>query len=149
MKEKIIEWFPLLGEDKDFIITSPKTRAYNCISWATEHDDMWYWPPLGSKPDDDEYWPAELADDTRIETFISAMELEGFRRCPSDDTDTNCTRIALYSKDGDCTHASRQLPNGRWTSKLGFWHDIQHSNPEALEGEIYGSIYCYMKKSLQ
>ena len=54
--------------------------------------------------------------------------------------------IALYAKDGLCTHAARRLPNGLWTSKLGYYHDIQHSTPQSLEGYIYGKVYCYMNK---
>ncbi|MBQ0075482.1 MAG: hypothetical protein KBT34_14980, partial [Prevotella sp.] len=30
--------------------------------------------------------------------------------------------------------------------KLGYWHDIQHSSPQSLEGDMYGKVYCYMKK---
>ncbi|MCI0637958.1 MAG: hypothetical protein L0Y72_23715 [Gemmataceae bacterium] len=37
------------------------------------------------------------------------------------------------------THAARQLPTGRWSSKLGPSEDIEH-DLHALEGEIYGTI---------
>ena len=45
------------------------------------------------------------------------------------------------------THATRQLPNGKWTSKLGDWEDISHEL-EGIEGEKYGNIYQILKRSL-
>ena len=50
-----------------------------------------------------------------------------------------------FAKDGICTHASLQLADGKWTSKLGFLNDISHSL-HALEGELYGSVVCIMKR---
>jgi hypothetical protein len=38
--------------------------------------------------------------------------------------------IALYSADGELTHAARRLDNGRWTSKLGPDIDIEHDTLE-------------------
>lgn len=146
MINKFKSWFPNLKYDKDFKITSPNTRDYNCISWALGRLNVWYWPPLGKEQEEDEYWPEDVSDDTKIETFIKAMKTEGFALCSSEELESSVTKIALYSKDGYCTHAARQLPNGLWTSKLGFWHDIQHSSPLSLEGDMYGSVYCFMKK---
>lgn len=146
MKRQFISWFPYLKDDGVFKITSPNTDNYNCISWASGRLNVWYWPPLGKKQEEDEYWPSGIADDTRIETFIEAMKTEGFELCSSGEQEPLFTKIALYEKEGQCTHAARQLLNGLWTSKLGFWHDIQHSSPQSLEGDMYGKVYCYMKK---
>lgn len=128
MKNQILEWFPGLKTDKNFQITSPNTDKYNCISWAIGKDNIWFWPPLGQPLDDDQYWPEGLADNIRIETFIQAMETEGFEVCPEDE-ELIAKEIALYSKNGECTHGSRQLQDGTWTSKLGMYNDIQHSTP--------------------
>jgi hypothetical protein len=43
---------------------------------------------------------------------------------------------------------ARQLSNGKWTSKLGQDEDIEHENLEGLVGEIYGSVVCIMKKTI-
>lgn len=145
MEKVFKQWFPNLRNDSDFKITSPSTRDYNCISWAAQKG-IWFWPPLGKELEDDEYWPEGIDDDTRIETFVKAMMTEGFTLCINDNLEKGCIKIALYSKRGQCTHASRQLSNGLWTSKLGYWHDIQHSTPHSLEGDMYGTVYCYMKK---
>lgn len=146
MMEKVFkQWFPNLQNDNAFKITSPNTEEYNCISWATQKH-VWYWPPLGKELEEDEYWPNSIDDDTQIETFIKAMMTENFTMCSNGDIEEGYTKIALYAKKGCCTHAARQLPNGLWTSKLGYWHDIQHSSPQSLEGDMYGKVYCYMKK---
>lgn len=145
MEKTYKQWFPNLRKDNEFKITSPCTDDYNCISWAAQKS-VWYWPPLGKDPDEGEYWPNGIDDDARIETFIKAMMTEGFTLCPDDSATPNAISIALYAKDGLCTHAARRLPNGLWTSKLGYYHDIQHSTPHSLEGDIYGAVYCYMNK---
>jgi hypothetical protein len=42
-------------------------------------------------------------------------------------------------------HAARQLPNGRWTSKLGVSEDIEHALHD-LTGLIYGSVALVFKR---
>jgi hypothetical protein len=41
--------------------------------------------------------------------------------------------------DGEPTHAARQLPNGKWTSKLGRWQDIEYEL-DGLVGKMYGTV---------
>ncbi len=59
-------------------------------------------------------------------------------------------KIALYAKIVDqmegVTHAARQLPCGKWTSKLGDWEDIVHPKLDALEGPEYGKVICYLSR---
>jgi hypothetical protein len=55
-------------------------------------------------------------------------------------------KVALYADANGCpTHVARQLPNGRWTSKLGELEDIEHDLP-ALEGDLYGSVTLVLKR---
>jgi hypothetical protein len=42
-------------------------------------------------------------------------------------------------------HAARQLPSGRWTSKIGVLEDIEHSLRD-LEGDEYGTATVLMKR---
>ena len=44
-------------------------------------------------------------------------------------------------------HAARQLPSGRWTSKLGFLEDIEHALHD-LEGTEYGAVVLVMKRPI-
>ncbi|MEK0192863.1 DUF7689 domain-containing protein [Microcoleus anatoxicus] len=73
----------------------------------------------------------------------------GYKITSPDTTDYNCiAKIAIYVLDGKPQHASRQLPNGKWTSKLGQYEDIEHNYLEGLEGSIYGEVSCVMKRRL-
>lgn len=145
-EQAIISYFPELVNDSGYIITSPCTRRYNCIAWAIGRNDIWYWPPLGQEPEDDEYWPADIPDDDSIDAFVIAMKKEGYSICEDSCKESDYIKIALYSKDERCTHAARQLLNGMWTSKLGPLHDIQHSTPYSLEGNFYGKVKYILKK---
>ncbi len=42
------------------------------------------------------------------------------------------------------THASRQLLNGKWTSKMGPLEDIEHSPESAVGGPSYGKVIRYL-----
>lgn len=144
-KTKLITgWFPKLKEDKNFKITSPYNIDYNCISWALGTSDMWTWPNPPEERDDAMTWQNALGYSEDINTFIAYFEAQGYSQCSINDQKEGT--IALYTIGNNCKHAARRLANGLWTSKLGPWHDIQHSTPQSLEGDIYGKVYCYMNK---
>ncbi len=50
--------------------------------------------------------------------------------------------------DGELTRAARQLPNGKWTSKLGRWQDIEHEL-DGLVGEMYGTVKQILKRAIE
>ena len=147
-RELILGYFPGLLTDKVFRVTSPKTRDYNCIAWASGVSNRWEWPPLdNTSPEDDEFWPDGVANSERIEAFIHNFESKGFKSCENEDSEQGFQKIALFVKNGLCTHASLQLSEGRWSSKLGFLNDITHSL-HALEGEMYGHVAIIMKRTI-
>ena len=58
-------------------------------------------------------------------------------------------KIAIYLNSSNSpTHVARQLLDGRWTSKLGSYEDIEHSRLAGLEGldPAYGAVGCFMAK---
>jgi len=58
-------------------------------------------------------------------------------------------KIAIFADEqGEPLHAARQLPSGRWTSKLGADVDIEH-DLAALEGDLYGKVACFLKRRLR
>lgn len=142
--------FPKLKDDVDFKVTSPQTPDYNCIAWAYHHNDRWMWP--GGQEfkicDGFLYWPDGVEDSTDVSAFIKAFEKTGYSLCEDCCFEKDYRKIALYVKKGttECTHAARQLSNGKWTSKLGRLNDIQHGTPYTIEGDIYGEVYCIMKR---
>ena len=142
--------FPGLATDKDFKITSPETPDYNCIAWAYHYDDRWMWPGGVSEKtlDGFHFWPDDVSDSTDVQSFIDAFRLKGYSVCDDLDFNPQYRKIALYVKKGTtiCTHAARELSNGLWSSKLGSGHDIQHGTPYSIEGQVYGVVYCLMRK---
>jgi len=71
----------------------------------------------------------------------------GYQSCDEGELEEHYLKIALYvNTDSKPTHAARQLPSGKWTSKLGKGEDIEHANPAGVEGEIYGTVVQYMKR---
>lgn len=140
----ITEWFPRLKEDENFKITSPYNPCYNCISWSLKESNIWTWPNTPEERDRFMTWDNNLRYDEEIETFIEYFKAQGYKICKANDLTDGA--VALYSIGNSCKHAARMLHNGLWTSKLGPWHDIQHSTPQSLEGDMYGKVYCYMKK---
>lgn len=142
--ELIFEWFPNLKHDKKFKITSPYNENYNCISWALGDSSIWTWPNHPDERDEFMMWENKLGYSEDIKTFIEYYEMRGYMLC--DEKEQAEGTIALYAVGHECKHAARRLANGLWTSKLGPWNDIQHSSPQSLEGDMYGKVYCYMKK---
>jgi hypothetical protein len=55
-------------------------------------------------------------------------------------------KVALYGSGAFYTHASRQLADGRWTSKVGRSEDIEHDSPGDVAGGVYGEVVRFMKR---
>ncbi len=55
----------------------------------------------------------------------------------------------LYVLNGEPTHAARQLPDGRWSSKLGKGHDVSHTTVRGVEGPCYGKAVQYMRRPME
>ena len=67
--------------------------------------------------------------------------------CGNGSLEDGYEKVAIYARDGELTHAARQLRDGRWTSKLGKYEDIEHDSLEALYGDgygEYGSVAVFM-----
>lgn len=144
----ITQWFPALLQDPAFRITSPDTRDYNCIAWALGYNNRWIWPIMKAQREDDMLWFNDIEISERTEVFLQFFQSQGYRICENNDNAHGYDIIALYELDGKVTHATRRLNNGLWTSKLGPWHDIQHSTPYSLEGNIYGKVTYILRKKI-
>lgn len=79
--------------------------------------------------------------DYTAEALLAAYQSLGFEGSDSRSVEEGYEKVAIYAtSDGAYTHAARQLTDGRWTSKLGNWQDIEHDTLEALEGTSYGTV---------
>lgn len=140
-RKKIEEELPqLIG--KDYRITSLDTNEYNCIAWAAEKIERWWWPT------DEAYWPPEATRNKSLTGFVEAFSKLGYSPCESAVFEPEFQKIAIFCDDeGQPTHAARQLANGKWTSKLGRLEDIEH-NLTDLEGSFYGHVKAFLKKKI-
>jgi hypothetical protein len=136
--------FPGLQPGK-YVITSAASPKYNCIAWAAGNDRTCWWP----SEDDRDFWPSAVASEESIAAFQAMFASLGYAACATSDAEPAVEKIALFiDVNGVPTHAARQLPNGRWTSKLGELEDIEHDLTD-LEGEAYGKVVVLMKRTTQ
>jgi len=139
---RILGWFSGLKADA-FKITGHITQTYNCIAWAAGDTGNW-WEPENPAT----YWPDEAPNETTVDAYVKAFALLGYEVCGDASLERRYEKVAIYEKNGKPSHAARQCPNGRWTSKLGIWETIEHDF-RALEGnglQEYGQIVRLMRR---
>ena len=72
----------------------------------------------------------------------------GYVVCDDEEHEVGFDEIALFAyPSGEPTHAARQLDATHWTSKVGRLQDIRHPL-HALEGEAYGRVVLWMKRTI-
>jgi hypothetical protein len=122
-------------------ITSPATPDYNCIAWAAGDVERWWQPGV--------YWlPAEWPNDDFGMGALEQLFLQlGYENCNEAALETGFLKVALYGSGFTYTHAARQLPSGKWTSKLGKGEDIEHDTPDDIAGGLYGEVAEIMKQA--
>ena len=122
-------------------ITSSASTDYNCIAWSANDTAHWWQPGV--------YWPVALpSDQFGIGALEQAFLLLGYKQCPDGPLEDGFEKVAFYGSSYMYTHAARQLPNGRWTSKLGYGEDIEHDTPDNVGGGLYGEVVQFMKRPL-
>jgi len=128
-------------------VTSHETPKYNCVAYAAgDEQNKWDPLPMGHGY----YWPPGAKRGLSIDCLISAFEEIGFEQCLDGTIEPGYDKVALYvNRDGEWSHAAKQLIDGRWSSKLGNWEDIMHPTPHAVNGPGYGQVFQYMKRSNQ
>jgi hypothetical protein len=142
-ERRMQDWFsgPQPGA---FKIIGNLTSGYNCFAWAAGNTSR-RWEPFKS---DGFYWPDGVPEAETLEAYVQAYATLGYRRCDSAHVERRYEKIAIYVKDGVPSHAARQLPNGRWTSKIGDWELVEHDYC-ALEGnrrDEYGEIVEILRR---
>jgi hypothetical protein len=70
----------------------------------------------------------------------------GYEDCVDDSLEEDFEKVALYGSSSFYTHAARQLPSGKWTSKLGKTEDIEHDSPNDVAGGVYGEVVQFMRR---
>ena len=102
-----------------------------------------WWPD----PHGQYHWPDGAARSGTLDAYLQAYAAIGYERCDSDQLEERHEKVALFlNAAGSPRHVARQLPSGRWTSKLGKEEDIEH-DLRALEGEKYGKVAVFLKRA--
>ena len=124
--------FPHL-KSEGFRITSPDIEAYNCFAWAAgEANRMWM--PTGAL-----YWPPGVPLNRLVATVTQVYATLGFEPAADARLVPGLEKLALFTKGSTVEHVARQLPSGKWTSKLGYdGHDIEHTL-KGLTSAFYGA----------
>jgi hypothetical protein len=128
--------------DWNWRATSDATCAYNCLSWSVHRQDVYMWPDERNQFS----WPVDMPRGDTVEMMKSFFERIGFRECKSRDHEEGFEKIVVYGNDSCPEHIARQLPSGKWTSKLGESIDIEHNDPKVLEGGPYGAVMLTMRR---
>ena len=125
---------PLLNDGR-WEFTSEATSEYNCAAWAAGVTDRIWWP----EPEAPEYyWPAIRRDGT-VEAMIEGFAVVGYLPCDNGDFEPRIEKLAIYVVGEDSPkHVARQLPDGRWTSKIGDLEDIAHTSIRDVAAGRYG-----------
>jgi hypothetical protein len=121
--------FPRL-RDTGYIITSEYDSDYNCVAFiAGDRDHRWEPEARGGW-----YWPPGLPlEDFSLGNYLRCFETLGFRPCVDGTLEPGVEKIAVFADDGgEFSHVARQLVDGWWSSKLGFYEDISHGAVEHL-----------------
>src|SRR5437660_11343200 len=119
MVERLERIFPGL-RGRDYRVTSPRDDDYNCIAWAVGDTTQWWWP-IEAALRRRFYWPPGIPREETLEAFRQAFATLGYGACNDDRLEPGYEKVALFALMGAPKHAARQLPSGRWTSKLGDW----------------------------
>ncbi|MFT4557125.1 MAG: DUF7689 domain-containing protein [Planctomycetales bacterium] len=132
--------FPRLTAENHQQTSEPDVR-YNCIAWAAWDMEHWWQPGI--------FWPLEISrDEHGIGVLVAAFKSLGFVECSDGTLQSGFEKVALYGSTFMYTHAARQLPDGKWTSKLGKAEDVTHDSPGDLAGGPYGEVVEFMSRPI-
>ncbi len=136
--------FPNLTDDNHRVL-GPPSFLYNCIAWAAGDDGQWWWPSGR------DHWPSDAPLETTVPAFVAVFRGLGYGTCPDGAPEPGFEKVALYATAGAGgalvpTHAARQLPDGRWSSKLGKRELIEHDTPDDVSGPLYGAPVRYLRR---
>lgn len=132
--------FPNLNQ-RNHQVTSPADVGYNCVAWSAANTEHWWQPGI--------FWPVKTSRENHgIAALEEAFKALGYEDCLDDSLEAGFEKVVLYGSGLLYTHAARQLPDGRWTSKLGKAEDIEHDTPDAVAGGLYGEVVQFMKRTL-
>jgi len=94
----------------------------------------------------DGHWPDGIPREPTVDALVQVFQAEGFQLSDNPALEVRFEKVAIYGRGHEYTHAARQLPDGTWTSKIGFLQDIVHATLDVLMSKEYGSVVRILKK---
>jgi hypothetical protein len=141
---KIIEdIFPNLHSD-GYMSYSRVDACYNCIAYAVG-DTRRFWDGWGNDPG--MFWPSTPGNS--LCHLIEALLADGFEKCNDASQEPGYEKIAIYENANGWSHAARLRDDGWWESKIGQAEDILHKTLQGLEGNFYGKVSGFMKRTIK
>jgi len=92
------------------------------------------------------YWPPGFRSNATVSVFKMVLATYGYDQCADGGLEQGMEKLALYAVGEQVKHAARQLTSGRWTSKMGPNHDIEHPDVYSLEGPEYGKVVMFLRR---
>lgn len=124
-------------------ITAPPDPRFNSFAWAAGDNQRWWGPGPGS------FWPSNVQKAETADGLVRAFETLGYRVCADASAESGFEKVAIHTDEtGRASHAARQLPNGKWTSKLGQLELVEYDDVDILI-PLYGRIALFMKRVFQ
>lgn len=142
-----IEWdFPALRGGVGYRDASEETIVYNCLSWALGIN----WTRLDPEPKcAGYYWFPGIPRKWDEPTIRTIFEKHSYTVADNYDLEPEFEKVVFYCDDkGVPQHFARQLPDGKWASKMGDLNDIEHDTLESLISELYGKPGLVLKRKL-
>jgi hypothetical protein len=81
-----------------------------------------------------------------LTTLTRIFESLGYQPCDSGLLEDEYEKVVMYGANDVVSHAAKQLPNGKWSSKLGESFDISHDSAIAVAGRMYGQVLRYLRR---
>ena len=135
--------FPNLTPE-NHAVASPRTDEYNCIAFAAGNQKSLVVARSGRSV----VLAAEAAREESVAAFRRAFSSLGYEPVRRLEPEPGYEKVAIYAIGGTPTHAARQLPNGRWASKLGELEDIEHATLDVLVGTVYGDVAIIVRRGV-
>ena len=145
-EDSIRKNWPKLTEE-NARITSIDDRDYNCLAFVVGDSENFWWP----KKEEGIYWPNEFPFLNTLPNVLNMLKAKfNFEKCDSSCLEIGYEKIAIYGEIESYLpkHYAKQLPNGKWKSKLGGLEDIEHDTLDALGGEFYGEPMAIVKRRI-
>ncbi len=96
------------------------------------------------------YWPVGVPRTVTRGAFIKAYKTLGYEPCLDGSLEPGLEKVAIFGVGQPGlevpTHAALQLRDGKWTSKLGPFEDVNHRTVHDVNGPLYGKPIFYLAR---